>query len=112
MLVFNCCVTDTKDTLRASRASTIFAKSERLAQPINLADHYSVNLAGCDMIQQLLESGSAHVSAGVSSVITGRGNELPAFMSLTADKGCACLPLRVERIESIHSCRDFAAIRK
>src|ERR1700731_717274 len=47
----NCCVTDTKDALWASRTSTILAKSAS-DQPIDLVDNNDLNLAGLDIFQK------------------------------------------------------------
>jgi hypothetical protein len=51
LVVLNCCVTDTNDALRASRTSTILAKSaSRPRQPVDLVDNDDLNLAGLDVL--------------------------------------------------------------
>src|SRR5436190_12002046 len=58
LVVLNCCVTDTNDTLSASKISTSRAKiGKRSRQPVDLVDHHDVDAAGSDVGEQSLQPG-------------------------------------------------------
>ena len=98
--MLNCCVTDTKDALWASRISTILAKSaERPGQAIDLVDNDDLNLAGRDVLQKPLEGRPLHRPAGQAAVVVHFGERDPSGVTLAHDIGLACFPLGVERVE-------------
>jgi hypothetical protein len=59
LMVLNCCVTETKAMPRASKASTILAKSASArVSPIDLVHHHGIELAGRDVGEQALQRGA------------------------------------------------------
>jgi hypothetical protein len=87
VVVLNCCVTDTKDALWASRTS------------IDLVDNDDLNLPGLDVLQKPLEGRPLHRPAGQAAVVVHVGKRDPSGMTLAHDIGLASLALGVERIE-------------
>ena len=99
VVVLNCCVTDTKDALCASKMSTILAKSASDRVSRDLVDNDDLNLAGLDVLQKPLEGRPLHRPAGQASVVIHVAKRDPSGMTLAHDIGLASLPLGVERIE-------------
>ena len=100
VVVLNCCVTDTKEALCASKMSTILAKSASdRGQPVDLVDNDDLNLPGLDVLQKPLEGRPLHRPAGQAAVVVHVAKRDPAGMTLAHDVGFASFPLCVERIE-------------
>src|SRR5437588_8692485 len=64
VVVLNCWVTDTKDTLCRSNSSTKLGKiRQRSGQSVDLVDHDGVDLAGPHVLQEPLQGGPIGVAA-------------------------------------------------
>jgi hypothetical protein len=64
VVVLNCCVTETNDTLCLSNSSTSFAKSaSERCQSVDLIDDDHVDLAGLNVVQEPQKGGSVGVAA-------------------------------------------------
>jgi hypothetical protein len=55
---------------------------ERPRKTVDLVDNDDVDLAGADVLQQLLKVGTVGGPAGVSSIIIAGPDQIPAGMSL------------------------------
>src|ERR1700751_2002591 len=96
VVVLNCCVTETKDALLASRISPILAKiGEGAGQPIDLVDDHDIDPPCRDVGEQPLQSRPTHRRAGEPAVIITRAQAHPAFVALAGDEGLASRALRL-----------------
>src|SRR5882757_9102199 len=72
---------------------------QRPRQTIDLVDDDDVDLAGADIVQQLLKVGTVGGPAGVSAIVIAGTDQGPAGMGLTLDIGGGSLVLRVQRVK-------------
>src|SRR5882757_7852448 len=72
---------------------------QRPRQTIDLVDDDDVDLAGADIVQQLLKVRSVGGPAGVSAIVIAGTDQGPAGMGLTLDVGGGGLVLRIQRVE-------------
>jgi hypothetical protein len=72
---------------------------QRSRQPIDLVDDDDINLAGADIVQQVLKIGAVSGPAGVSPVVIPGTDLGPAGVGLAFDVGRGGLILRVQRVE-------------
>src|SRR6266542_6078003 len=72
---------------------------QRAGEPVDLVDHYDIDLSGPDIREQGLQGGAVEGGAREAAIIVVVGNEPPALVGLALDVGLAGLPLGVERVE-------------
>ena len=100
VVVLTCWVTETTDTFRLSKISTILAKSpKRACQSIHLVDDHSVDPMVLDIRENPFQGGSLKGATGEAAVIVHLGQRGPTLVLLTEDKGFAGFPLGSERVE-------------
>ena len=100
VVVLNCCVTETKDALLASRIYDLGKIGERAGQPVDLVDGLGVvDLSRGDIVEQLLQRRPIDRRAGEPDVIINRTPAHPAFGPLAVDEGLADFALCLQRIE-------------
>src|SRR6476659_6496661 len=78
VVVLNCCVTETKDTLLASRISTILAKSA--SEPVDLVDDHDVDPPRLDLHEQPLQRRPIHCGAGEPAIVVPVRQAHPALL--------------------------------
>ena len=69
---------------------------EGSGETVHLIDNDNVDLAGSDLVQQILQGRAIQRSAGQAAVVEPVPNQYPAFMRLTLDIGLTGLPLGVQ----------------
>src|SRR5271165_5948751 len=72
---------------------------ERPRQPVDLVDDDHVDLAGQDIVQQLLKGRSLHRTSRKAAVVIALPDEPPSLMGLALDVGLRRLALVVEGVE-------------
>src|SRR5438874_13686205 len=70
---------------------------ERAGQPVDLVNHYNVDLARRHISQQLLQSRALERGAGDRAIVIATGDRPPALLRLTLYICLAGLALGVER---------------
>ncbi len=95
VVVLDCCVTETRDTVLPSDTSTILAKSERAGLAVDLVDHHGIDRFGGYVSQQLLQRRPLHRTAGDNALIMAVAHKFPAKLDLRCNEGRAGFALCV-----------------
>ncbi len=72
---------------------------QRSAEPIDLVDYNTVDLASLDVFHQSLERWPFDIATGEASVVVTIVNDLPTFALLASNVRFGCFALGVERVE-------------
>ena len=72
---------------------------ERPRKTVDLVDNDDVDLAGADVLQQLLKVGAVGGPAGVPSIIIAGPDQIPAGMGLALYVRRRGIVLRIQRVE-------------
>ena len=100
VVVLNCWVTETNDTLVAVEDLDHPREIHQGAgQTVDLVDDDHIDGSCLDVGKQLLQGRALHRPARDAAIIISLGNELPAETALRADIGFTGLPLGIERVE-------------
>lgn len=91
-----CWGTETKEAPRASRISTM-----RAGEAVDLVYDDHVDLAAPEIVEQALQAGPLHRSAGEAAIVIGGVNQPPTLVGLAGDVGGAGVALGVERVEGL-----------
>src|SRR5262245_11663083 len=74
---------------------------KRARETVNLVDHHHIDPPYRDVLQKALECGSLHGTHGETTIIIMLGNDFPTETDLGGNIGGTCLPLGIERVESL-----------
>jgi hypothetical protein len=105
VVVLNAWVTEMKETPCASNSSTSGEVGKRSRQPVDLIHDDDVDLAGSDIVQQLLERRPLHRTSRKAAIVIAFSDELPSFMGLAPDVGFRPLAVVIEGIEVLFETR-------
>jgi len=85
--------------MRVEQFDQLGEVGERPRQPVNLVDDDHVDLAGPDVVQQLLERRPLHRTAREAAVVIAFADELSSLTGLAFNVGLGSLALVVEGVE-------------
>ena len=90
---------DEADLVRIEQGEQPGEVEQRPAEAIDLVDHHAVDLAGLDVVEQLLERGALDARAAEAAVVVSLGQDLPALVPHRLDVVLRRLALGVEGVE-------------
>ena len=100
MVVLNCWVTETKETVLSIKNLHKPGKiRQRPGQPVDLVDDDRVDPPDLDIGEQALQRRALQGGAGDTAIVVTGGQHDPALVLLARDIGLAGLPLRLQRVE-------------